>query len=90
MRYLPHVNRLIDYLRQHVMLDFQGDLTVAKVRELLAGDDSRDAKNLLAKLVADRSVEDMMLVLADCLLEPVQRALTEEVMREQLRMYTES
>ena len=90
MRYLPHVNRLIDYLRQHVMLDFQGDLTVAKVRELLAGDDSRDAKTLLAKLVADRSVEDMMLVLADCLLEPVQRALTDDVMREQLRMYTES
>ena len=86
----PSVNRLIDYLRQHVMLDFQGDLTVAKVRELLAGDDSRDAKTLLAKLVADRSVEDMMLVLADCLLEPIQRALTDEVMREQLRMYTES
>jgi hypothetical protein len=72
------------------MIDFQGDLTVAKVRELLAGDDSRDAKTLLTKLVADRSVEDMMLVLADCLLEPVQRALTDEVVREQLRMYSES
>jgi hypothetical protein len=85
------VNRLIDYLRQHIMIDFQGDeLTVAKVRELLAGDDSRDAKTLLAKLVADRSVEDMMLVLADCLLEPVQTSLTDDVMREQLRMYSES
>ena len=31
-----------------------------------------------------------MLVLADCLLEPVQTALTDDVMREQLRMYTES
>jgi hypothetical protein len=91
MRYTPRVNRLIDYLRQHIMIDFQGDdLTVAKVRELLAGDDSRDAKTLLAKLVADRSVEDMMLVMADCLLEPVQSALTDEVMREQLRMYSES
>ena len=85
------MNRLIDYLRQHIMIDFQGDdLNVAKVRELLAGDDSRDAKTLLAKLVADRSVEDMMLVLADCLLEPVQNALTDDVMREQLRMYSES
>jgi hypothetical protein len=72
------------------MIDFQGDLTVAKVRDLLAGDDTRDAKTLLAKLVADRKVEDMMLVLADCLLEHVQRALTDDVMREQLRMYTES
>ncbi len=90
MRYLRLVNRLIDYLRQHLIIDFQGDLTVAKVRELLAGDDSRDAKSLLAKLVADRKVEDMMLVLADCLLEPVQNALTDEVVREQLRMYSES
>lgn len=84
------MNRLIDYLRQHVIIDFQGDLTVAKVRELLAGDDSRDAKTILAKLVADRKVEDMLLVLADCLLEPIQHALTDEVMREQLRMYSES
>ena len=84
------VNRLIEYLRQHLMIDFQGDLTVAKVRELLAGDESRDAKTLLAKVVADKSVEDMILVLADCLLEPVQSALTDDVMREQIRMYSES
>ena len=72
------------------MIDFQGDLTVAKVRELLAGDESRDAKQLLAKIVADKSVEEMMIVLADCLLEPVQRALTDDVMRENIRTYSES
>jgi len=88
--YVVSVNRLIDYLRQHLMIDFQGDLTVAQVRELLAGDDSREAKTLLAKLVAEKKVEDMMLVLADCLLEPVQKALTDDVMREQIRTYTES
>ena len=84
------VNRLIEYLRQNMIVDFQGDLSVAKVRELLAGDDSRDAKNLLAKLVADRKVEDFIIVLADCLAEPMQRALTDDVMREQIRMYAES
>ncbi len=72
------------------MIDFQGDLSVAKVRELLAGDETRDAKNLLAKLVADRKVVDMLVVLADCLTEPVQQALTDDIMREQLRMYAES
>jgi hypothetical protein len=90
LRYPPGVQRLIDYLRQHVMIDFQGDLTVGKVRELLAGDDSRDVKVLMAKLVAENSVEDLMLVLADCLLEHVQRSLTDDVVREQIRMYTES
>ncbi|HEY0254740.1 MAG TPA: hypothetical protein VGC41_24610 [Kofleriaceae bacterium] len=84
------MNKLIEYLRQNLMIDFQGDLSVAAVRELLAGDDSRDAKTLMAKLVAEKNVEDMMLVLADCLLEPVQQSLNDDVMREQLRMYTES
>jgi hypothetical protein len=84
------VNRLIEYLRKHLMIDFQGDISVGKVRELLQGDDSRDAKQLLAKLVADKNCEDMLMVLADCLLEPVQTALTDEVMRENIRMYSES
>ncbi|HLL24140.1 MAG TPA: hypothetical protein VK427_18535 [Kofleriaceae bacterium] len=86
------MNRLIEYLRQHLMIDFQGDLTVGKVRELLAGDDSRDAKQLLSKIVAggEKSVEDMILVLADCLLEPVQSSLNDDVMRENIRMYSES
>ena len=90
LRYPPGVHELIDYLRQHLMIDFQGDLTVGRVRELLAGDDSRDAKVLMAKLVAEKSVEDLMLVLADCLLEHVQRSLTDDVVREQIRMYAES
>jgi hypothetical protein len=84
------VNRLIEYLRQHLMIDFQGDLTVAKVKELLAGDESRDAKELLRKVTQDKNVDEMMLVLADCLLEAVQSSLTDDVMREQIRMYSES
>jgi hypothetical protein len=81
---------LIDYLRQHLMIDFQGELTVGRVREFLAGDDSRDAKVLMAKLVAENGVEDLILVLADCLLEHVQRSLTDDVVREQIRMYADS
>jgi uncharacterized membrane-anchored protein YjiN (DUF445 family) len=84
------VNRLIDYLRQHLMIDFQGDLTVEEVKKLLEGDESRQAKALLAKLVAEKGVENLFLVLADCLLEQVQSALTDEVMNEQIRMYAES
>lgn len=84
------VNRLIDYLRQHILIDFQAELTLAQARELLAGDDSRDAKALLAKLVADKGVDQLFLVLADCLVEHVQAALTDDVMRDQIRMYTES
>jgi hypothetical protein len=88
--YVGDVNRLIAYLREHLMVDFQGDLNLETVRELLAGDDSRDARTLLNKLVGAGKIEEMQLVLADCLLESVQRALTDDVMREQLRTYIES
>ncbi len=84
------MNELIAYLRQNLILDFQGDLTVELVRDFLKDDDTRDARQLLAKLVADGGVNEMMLVLADCLLEPVQAALTDPVVRENLRMYAES
>ena len=84
------MNRLIDYLRQNLLIDFQGDLSVGKVRELLAGDDSRDAKQLLAKLDGDKKVEDFVLVLADSLLESVQKSLTDDVMRDQIRTYSDS
>ncbi len=84
------MQRLIEYLRKNLMIDFQGDLSVAQVRELLAGDESREAKTLLAKIVAEKSVENMLLVLSDCLLEPVQTSLTDDVMRDNIRMYSES
>ncbi|WP_428264361.1 hypothetical protein [Haliangium sp.] len=84
------MDQLIAYLRQNVILDFQGDLDLEKAREFLKDDDSREARQLLTKLVADGGINEMLIVLADCLLDPVQSALTDPVMREQLRMYSES
>jgi hypothetical protein len=86
----PTMNRLVAYLRDHVFVDFQGELSMEKVRELLAGDESRDAKVLLARLTRDGGANDMMVALADCLLEVVQNALSDEVMKEQLRAYIEA
>jgi hypothetical protein len=88
--YRAGVNRLLEYLRQNIFLDFNGELTVEKLRELIAGDDSREAKALLARVTRDKGTNDMMLLLADCLLETVQNALTDDVMREQVRAYVES
>lgn len=84
------MNQLIAYLRQNVILDFQGDLDIETIREWLKDDESREARQLLAKLVEDGGYSEMVLVLADCLLETVQQALTDAAVREQLRMYTES
>jgi hypothetical protein len=84
------VNALINYLLENLMLDFQGDLTIEMVRDFLRHDESRDARSLLTRLAEDRSTSDMMITLADCLKENLRTGITEDVVREQIRMYTES
>jgi hypothetical protein len=84
------VKQLIAYLLQNMILDFQGDLTLEMVRDFLKEDDSREARALLSKLVADRGVSDMMITLADCLQDSIRTGINEDVVREQVRMYAES
>jgi hypothetical protein len=84
------VNQLIAYLRENMILDFQGDLTLEMVRDFLKEDNSREARALLGKVVEERGVSEMMIVLADCLLEVVQASLSDDRIREQLRIYSES
>ncbi len=81
---------LIAYLLDHLILDFQGDLTLEAVRDFLRDDDSREGRALLAKLVEDRGVSDMMITLADCLQDYIKTGINEEVLREQIRTYAES
>jgi hypothetical protein len=90
MGYMAPVHRLLAYLRDNAFIDFQGDLDLEKVRELLAGDDSREVRTLLGRLTRDGGTNDMMVTLADCLIEVVQAALSDEVLREQIRAYTEA
>ncbi|MCB9556719.1 MAG: hypothetical protein H6707_11495 [Deltaproteobacteria bacterium] len=84
------MNRLIQYLLSHLILDFQGDLTLDMVREFLREDNSRDARALLARLVEERGVEDMMVALADCLQEHIPSGITPDALQEQIRLYAES
>jgi hypothetical protein len=84
------VKRLLAYLLENMILDFQGDLTLDMVRDFLKDDDSREARALLAKLVEDRGVGDMMITLADCLQDYLKTGISDEVLREQLRTYAES
>lgn len=84
------MNSLINYLIDNLILDFQGDLSMDEVRDFLRDDKSRDAERLRSKLVEDRTTSQMMLTLADCLKEHLRTGINEDVIREQLRMYTES
>lgn len=84
------MNQLIAYLLENLILDFQGELDLEMVREMLKSDDGKDAKSLHAKVVADGGVSDMLVVLADCLKDYTRGGIDEEVVLEQLRMYVES
>ena len=84
------MKQLIAYLLDNMILDFQGDLTLDMVRNFLREDDSREGRALLAKLVEDRGVSDMMITLADCLQDYLRTGISDDVLREQIRTYAES
>lgn len=84
------MDQLVAYLLENLILDFQGDLTLDMVRDFLREDDSPDSKALLAKLVEDRGVSEMLICIADCLRDYVATGIKKDVMEEQIRIYSES
>lgn len=84
------MNELIRYLLENMYIDFQGDLTVDTVRGFLKDDGSKEAKALMARLVKEKGVEDMLITLADCLKDNLRDGIDETVVKEQLGSYVES
>ena len=84
------MKKLIEYLLQHIQLDFEGELTLDAVRDFLREDDSREARRLLGKLIDDQGVDEMMIVVADCLKDHIRTGINEKVIEEQLQTYSES
>lgn len=81
---------LVRYLLENLYLDFQGEISLDTVRQFLRGDDSREAKALLQKLIEDQGVDDLLIALADVLKEHLRTGVNEQVVREQLSMYSDS
>jgi len=84
------VQELVRYLLENLYLDFQGDISVDRVREFLREDDSKEARRLLSKIIEDNGVDDLLLALADCLKEHIRTGISEPILREQLAMYADS
>jgi hypothetical protein len=84
------VKDLVRYLLENMYLDFQGEITLDVVRQFLRGDESREARAILAKLIEDKGVDDLLLTLADCLKDHIRTGVSEQVVREQLSLYAES
>ncbi|MDC3959439.1 hypothetical protein [Polyangium jinanense] len=84
------MKELIKYLLDNLYLDFQGEITLETVRGFLREDDGREARQLLAKLIEEKGVDDMLITLADCLREHIRTGVNERVVQEQLSTYSES
>ena len=54
------MKELIKYLIENMVIDFQGEgITLETVRGFLREDDGREARQLLAKLIEEKGVDDM-------------------------------
>lgn len=84
------MKELIKYLLDNLYIDFQGEITLDTVRNFLREDDGREARQLLAKLIEEKGVDDMLITLADCLKDHIQAGINEKVIREQLSTYSDS
>ncbi len=84
------MQELVRYLLENLYLDFQGDMSVERVREFLREDDSKEARQLLSRLIEENGVDDLLLTLADCLKEHIRTGINEKIVREQLAMYSDS
>jgi hypothetical protein len=56
----------------------------------LRGDDSKEAKALLQKLIEDKGVDDLLIALADVLKEHLRTGINEQVMKQELQNYSDS
>ena len=86
----PCVKELARYLFENLYFDFQGDISLEKVRELLREDESREARVLLAKIIEENGVDDFLITLADCLKEHIRTGVSEKLIHDQLSTYSDS
>ena len=84
------MKELARFLLQNAQIDFSGEITIEQVRQVLRDDDSREARALLARLIEDKGVDDMLVTVADCLKESMADGINEDTVRHQLAMYSES
>lgn len=84
------LNELAKYLLENVQIDFKGDITIETVRDMLRKDESPESRALLSKIIEDKGIDDMLIVLADCLGEYLGEGITSDVIKEQLYTYSES
>ena len=84
------MKELVRYLLENMYIDFQGEISLETVRGFLREDDGKEARQVLAKLIEDKGVDEMLITLADVLKEHIATGVSDKVVKEQLLLYAES
>ena len=84
------MKELVRYLLENMYLDFQGEISLDTLRQYLRSDDSREARQLLSKIIEENGVDDLLITLADCLKDHIRTGVSEQIIRDQLATYSES
>jgi len=83
------MDKLSKYLLERLQLDFSGDIDSETIKQYLREDNSAEANQLLSK-IAQEGVDDLLIVVADCLKENLAEGINENTLKQQLSSYGEA
>ena len=83
------MDKLTKYLLEHIQLDFSGELDMDMLKEFLRDEGTQHANLLLAK-VSQEGVDDLLIVVADCLKDYLAEGINEKTIKAQLAIYGEA
>lgn len=83
------MDKLAKYLLDRLQLDFSGDIDMEVIKQFLRDDNSPEANQILAK-IAQEGVDDLLIVVADCLKEYLASGINENTLKQQLTSYGEA
>ena len=81
------MQKLANYLLDHMVLDFDGEINMERINKYLVADGSETAINLRSRLLSDGGPDDFLLVLADVLKDYSRSGIREEHVVEQVGFY---
>lgn len=83
------MNKIAKYLLERLQLDFSGDIDTEAIKQFLRDDNSPEANMLLSK-IAQEGIDDLLIVVADCLKECLAGGINETTMKQQISSYGEA
>lgn len=84
------MNQLIQFLLEHLMLDFDNEVTMEAVLRCLETDKSPLARDLKARITQDRDIGEFLVPMADCLRPHISQGIGSDRVREQIQAWVEA